>query len=262
MQLAQHEPVSPALDLMPHAQGLVYGSGIEAATMARNPYRIDGPALVPFSGGRTSDYMLRQILDAHGGQLPAEVHDRNAHTHFDSQVAQIAASIVEFGFTNPILADGQGNVIAGHGRLAAAQRLGLDTVPLLVLDHLTEAPRRAYVLADNKLALNAGWDEELLAAELNALNGDGFDLGLTGFSDEERADLMAPLDDDAAGGGDDDDATPEPHRDPVSRPGDLWHFGLHRLLCGDSTDTPRSRCQWARTSSPTRWNASMTVCCF
>ncbi|TPW00706.1 MAG: modification methylase DpnIIB [bacterium] len=167
-------------------------------------------------------------------------YDRNARTHSDGQVAQIAASIVEFGWTNPVLADGQGVVIAGHGRLAAAQRLGLDTVPVLVLDHLTEAQRRAYVLADNKLALNAGWDEELLAAELRALNGDGFDLGLTGFSDEELADLMAPLDDgpeeDAAGGVDDDDAAPEPPHDPVSRPGDLWHFGPHRLLCGDSTD--------------------------
>jgi DNA modification methylase len=167
-------------------------------------------------------------------------YDRNARTHSDGQVAQIAASIVEFGWTNPVLADGQGNVIAGHGRLAAAKQLGLDTVPVLVLDHLTEAQRRAYVLADNKLALNAGWDEELLAAELHALNGDGFDLGLTGFSDEELADLMAPLDDepegDAADGGDDDDDTPEPPRDPVSRPGDLWHFGTHRLLCGDSTN--------------------------
>jgi hypothetical protein len=114
-------------------------------------------------------------------------------------------------------------------------------VPVLVLDHLTEAQRRAYVLADNKLALNAGWDEELLAAELHALNGDGFDLGLTGFSDEELADLMAPLDDEPEGdeesaGTDDDDNTPEPPRDPVSHPGDLWHLGPHRLLCGDSTD--------------------------
>ncbi len=166
-------------------------------------------------------------------------YDRNARTHSDSQVAQIAASIVEFGWTNPVLADGQGNIIAGHGRLAAAQRLGLDTVPVLVLDHLTEAQRRAYVLADNKLALNAGWDEELLAAELHALNGDGFDLGLTGFSDEELADLMAPLDDEPDDGeaeADDDDVPPEPPRDPVSRTGDLWHFGPHRLLCGDSTD--------------------------
>jgi ParB-like chromosome segregation protein Spo0J len=158
-------------------------------------------------------------------------YDRNARTHSDGQVAQIAASIVEFGWTNPVLADGQGVVIAGHGRLAAAQRLGLDTVPVLVLDHLTEAQRRAYVLADNKLALNAGWDEELLAAELHALNGDGFDLGLTGFSDEELAELMAPLDDepdeDVTGGGDDGDAAPEPPRDPVSRPGDL---GRHRRL--------------------------------
>ena len=106
---------------------------------------------------------------------------RNARTHDDAQVAQIAASIVEFGWTNPILVDAAGGVIAGHGRLLAAQKLGLDAVPVIVLDRLTPAQRRAYVIADNKLALNAGWDEELLAAELHTLNGEGFDLSLTGL---------------------------------------------------------------------------------
>ena len=164
---------------------------------------------------------------------------RNARTHSDEQVAQIAASIVEFGWTNPVLVDGQGNIIAGHGRVLAARRLGLDTAPVLVLDHLTDAQRRAYVLADNRLALNAGWDEELLAAELHALNGDGFDLALTGFDEAELDRLMAPLDDapeDGDPGEDQEDVAPEPPRDPVSLPGDLWTLGNHRLLCGDSTD--------------------------
>ncbi len=165
---------------------------------------------------------------------------RNARTHSDDQVAQIAGSIAEFGWTNPVLVDTQGNIIAGHGRVLAAKRLGLDTVPVLVFDHLTDAQRRAYVLTDNKLALNAGWDEELLAAELHALNGDGFDLALTGFDETELDRLMAPLDDAPEEDGDpsdgEEDNTPEPPRDPMSRPGDLWLLGDHRLLCGDSTD--------------------------
>ncbi len=166
---------------------------------------------------------------------------RNPRTHSDNQVAQIAASIVEFGWTNPVLVAGDGTVIAGHGRLEAARRLGLDAVPVLVLDHLSEAQRRAYVIADNKLALNAGWNEELLAAELHALNGEGFDLALTGFDEAELDRLMAPLDDTDAMSpdgetGDDADEAPEPPRDPVSRSGDLWRLGDHRLLCGDSTD--------------------------
>src|SRR5690606_2007213 len=169
---------------------------------------------------------------------------RNPRTHSDAQVAQIAASIVEFGWTNPVLVASDGTVIAGHGRLEAARRLGLDAVPVLVLDHLSEAQRRAYVIADNKLALNAGWNDELLAAELHALNGDGFDLALTGFDEAELDRLMAPLDDtdamspdgDTGEGADEADGTPEPSRNPVSRPGDLWRLGDHRLLCGDSTD--------------------------
>ena len=165
---------------------------------------------------------------------------RNARTHSDDQVAQIAASMLEWGWTSPVLADSRGNVIAGHGRLAAARHLGLDTVPVVILDHLTDAQRRAYVLADNKLALNAGWDEELLAAELHALNGDGFDLALTGFDEAELDRLMVPLDDapeeDGDPGEDQEDDPPEPPADPVTRPGDLWTLGNHRLLCGDSTD--------------------------
>src|SRR5690606_15021416 len=163
-------------------------------------------------------------------------YTRNPRTHSDEQVAQIAASIVEFGWTNPVLVSGDGTVIAGHGRLDAARRLGLDAVPVLVLDHLTEAQRRAYVIADNKLALNAGWNEELLTAELHALNGDGFDLALTGFDETELDRLLAPLDDMEATSPDGDtgessdaaDNAPEPPRNPVSRPGDLWQLGDHR----------------------------------
>lgn len=166
-------------------------------------------------------------------------YPRNPRTHSAEQIAQIAASIVEFGWTNPILVSRDGEVIAGHGRLEAARKLGLEAVPVVVLDHLTEAQRRAYVIADNKLALNAGWNEELLAAELHALNGDGFDLALTGFDEAELERLMAPLLDDEAAAGeaaDDADDAPEPPRNPVTRLGDLWRLGDHRLLCGDSTD--------------------------
>ncbi len=164
----------------------------------------------------------------------------NPRTHSDEQVAQIAASIVEFGWSNPILAAGDGTVIAGHGRLEAARKLGLDTVPVIVLDHLTPAQRRAYVIADNKLALNAGWNEEVLAAELHAINGEGFDLGLTGFDEAELDRLLGPLGDEPSAGegagGEDADETPELPRDPVSRQGDLWSLGEHRLFCGDATD--------------------------
>lgn len=119
---------------------------------------------------------------------------RNARTHSPEQIAKIAASIVEFGFTNPILVDSEDGIIAGHGRLAAAQSLGLTELPVIPLDHLTEAQRRAYILADNRLALDAGWDEALLAEELAALQDDGFDLSLAGFSDEELADLLVTED--------------------------------------------------------------------
>jgi len=165
---------------------------------------------------------------------------RNARTHDDDQVAQIAASIVEFGWTNPILVDAEGGIVAGHGRLLAAHKLGLDTVPVVVLEDITPAQRRAYVIADNKLTLNAGWNEELLASELHALNGEGFDLGLTGFTNAELDALMAPLGDesDAESVGDNaDDEMPASSRGTISRVGDLWLVGDHRLLCGDSTDT-------------------------
>jgi len=173
-------------------------------------------------------------------------YERNARTHSDEQVAQIAASIQEFGFTNPVLADETGTIIAGHGRVLAAQKLGLDDVPVMVARGWSEAQIRAYLLADNKLALNAGWDTETLALELGDLKAMGFDLALTGFSDAEIADLMAPGTTDTAsvgpdGADDPADAQPEPARAAVTRSGDLWLLGEHRLLCGDSTDAATVR---------------------
>ena len=159
---------------------------------------------------------------------------RNARTHSDAQVAQIAASIAEFGFTNPILAGSDGVIVAGHGRLAAAQKLGLEMVPVVVLDHLTPTQRRALVIADNRIAENAGWDDELLRVELEALQDEGFDLDLTGFDADVLAELLAG--DEPHGEGEtDDDAVPEVSETPVSRPGDVWLLGGHRLLCGDAT---------------------------
>jgi DNA modification methylase len=161
---------------------------------------------------------------------------RNARTHSDQQVAQIAASIVEFGFTNPILIGDDDVIIAGHGRLMAAQHLGLAEVPTIVLAHLNEAQRRALVVADNKIALNAGWDTEILLEQIELSRADGFDLDLLGFSDEELEgmleDIEAPQLGDAVEGEDD---VPEPPAEPVSVLGDLWVLGNHRLLCGDST---------------------------
>jgi len=158
-------------------------------------------------------------------------YDRNARTHSDQQIEQMARSIREFGFTNPILVDTRAGILAGHARLRAARRVGLPQVPVIVLDHLSEIQKRAYILADNKLALNAGWDDELLTEELAALEQAGFDPSLTGFSDAELAELLAKdqLDQDA-------NEIPEPRAITVSRRGDLWCLGPHRLLCGDATD--------------------------
>ncbi len=158
---------------------------------------------------------------------------RNARTHSEEQIAQIAASIREFGWTNPILTDGDKGVIAGHGRLAAARKLELTEVPVIELGHLSPEQKKAYILADNRIALNSGWDEELLKLELQELQGVDFDLDLLGFGDDEIERL---LNGDQVGGGlTEDDAIPEAPVDPVSRTGDLWILGNHRLLCGDST---------------------------
>ena len=159
---------------------------------------------------------------------------RNARTHSDSQVAQIAASIAEFGFTNPILAGSDGVIVAGHGRLAAAQKLGIATVPVVILDHLTPTQRRALVIADNRIAENAAWDDAMLQVELAALQDDNFDLSLTGFDADALADLLAGEETTTEGQTDEDsvpDAGPS-----ITRPGDVWLCGNHRVICGDSTD--------------------------
>jgi DNA modification methylase len=158
---------------------------------------------------------------------------RNPRTHSDAQVAQIAASIAEFGFNNPILVDTKAGIIAGHGRLLAARKLGLTEVPVIVLDHLSEAQKRAYIIADNQLALNAGWDEELLRAELAALQQEDFDVSVIGFEDEELARLLAAQD--ATEGLTDEDAVPPLPQTPTSIPGDFWILGNHKLLVGDAT---------------------------
>jgi DNA modification methylase len=161
---------------------------------------------------------------------------RNARTHSEEQVAQIAASIAEFGFTNPILAGADGVIVAGHGRLAAAHKLGLALVPVVVLEHLSPTQRRALVIADNRIAENAGWDEAMLRIELVTLQDDDFDVSLTGFDADALAELLA--DEDGNGDGEtDDDAVPEITETPISRPGDVWLLDGHRLLCGDSTKT-------------------------
>ncbi len=162
---------------------------------------------------------------------------RNPRTHFDAQVAEIAASIREFGFTNPILVDGESGIIAGHGRLLAARQLGMKSVPVIELAGLSEAQKRAYIIADNKLALNAGWDTELLALELGDLKDLGFDLALTGFSEEELAGLLSLG---TAGLTDPDDVPPLPD-EPVSRSGDLWLLGPHRLLLRRQHESGRCR---------------------
>jgi DNA modification methylase len=159
---------------------------------------------------------------------------RNARQHSDAQVAQIAASIREFGWAAPIIVDAQSNVIAGHGRLLAARKLGLAEVPVVSMDHLSDTQRRALILADNKIAENATWDEALLGVELAALSGAGFELGLTGFSQDEWERLIeGDLSDEK--GLTDEDAVPQVSEHAVTKPGDIWILGDHKLLCGDAT---------------------------
>lgn len=157
---------------------------------------------------------------------------KNSRTHSEEQVAQIAASIKEWGFTTAVLVDESGSIIAGHGRVMAARKLGLASLPVMVAAGWTDAQKRAYVIADNKLALNAGWDNELLALELGELGDAGFDLELTGFTDEEIKALMpVQLEE----GLTDEDAAPAVPETPVTVLGDVWLLGRHRLMCGDST---------------------------
>lgn len=157
---------------------------------------------------------------------------RNARTHSPEQVAQIAASIREFGFLSPVVTTKDGTILCGHGRFYAAQKLGLKKIPCIREDHLTEAQRRAYIIADNKLSLNAGWDEEMLRVELSDLKGEDFDVSLTGFDEKELARLFAEED-----GAEEDgfDVDAELEKPCFSKVGDVWHLGRHTVVCGDST---------------------------
>ena len=156
---------------------------------------------------------------------------KNSRTHSAEQVAQIAASIKEFGFRNPILVDGVG-VIAGHGRLMAAQKLGLDQVPTIDCSDMSESQKKAYIIADNKLALNAGWDTAMLTIEMQELEDEGFDLTLLGFDDKELNALLQP---EVVEGLTDEDAVPDVPEEPKTKLGDIYILGNHRLMCGDST---------------------------
>ena len=156
---------------------------------------------------------------------------RNTRTHSDEQVNQIVSSIKEFGFTNPVLVDQDNMIIAGHGRVMAANKLKLGKVPTICLKHLTEAQKKAYIIADNRLALNAGWDEDMLKVELEELNDLEFDISLLGFEDKEIESLLS----EPTEGLTDEDAVPDLPEEPTTKLGDLWILGEQRLLCGDST---------------------------
>jgi DNA modification methylase len=158
---------------------------------------------------------------------------KNSRTHSDQQVAQIAASIKEFGWTNPILTDGDKGIIAGHGRLMAARKLGMTEVPVIELKDLTSTQKKAYIIADNRLALNAGWDNDMLTIELNELLEDKFSLELLGFDADELNALLNPIE--VIEGLTDEDEVPEPPPEPITKLGDVWILGNHRLMCGDST---------------------------
>jgi DNA modification methylase len=174
---------------------------------------------------RVADKLQRWPLDR------LKAYERNSRTHTDDQIAKVAASITRFGFTNPILATDDGTIVAGHGRLLAARLLGMTAVPVIVVTGWTEDERRAYVIADNQLALEAGWDEEILRLELGDLRDKGFDLGLTGFDGDALAALLDMRPDGAV----DPDEAPALPANPVAALGDLWALGRHRLLCGDAT---------------------------
>jgi len=195
---------------------------------AENPTNTPETAAAGDSAGPDSPVRLPGKLE-HWNIDRLRPYERNPRTHSPEQITKIAASLLEFGWTNPILVDGDAGIIAGHGRLLAARELRMTTVPVIELTHLTEAQKRAYVIADNRLALDAGWDEDLLAEELRALEGLDFNLELTGFGLDELHDL---LDDETI----EEVPAPEPPDEPVSQQGDLWILGNHRLLCGDSSD--------------------------
>ena len=157
----------------------------------------------------------------------------NARTHNKEQILKLRSSLREFGFVNPVIIDKDYNVLAGHGRIMAAKEEGITEVPCVYADHFTEAQKKAYILADNRMALDAGWDDELLAVEMEELQNLGFDLGLTGFDEKEIADLFAIDSDEAKQ--DDFDVNAELEKPCKSKLGDIWHLGKHRVICGDST---------------------------
>jgi DNA modification methylase len=158
-------------------------------------------------------------------------YTNNSRTHSDAQIEQLSKSIQEFGWTNPVLLDGENGIIAGHGRLLAAQKLGETKVPTIELSHLDENQKRAYIIADNKLALNAGWDNEMLAFEISGLKDAGYDLDLLGFTIDEIATLKPEV----IEGLTDEDAVPEVPKEPKTKLGDIYQLGRHRVMCGDST---------------------------
>lgn len=175
---------------------------------------------------KATQYYLADVKDL----IP---YARNARTHDEKQVAQIAASIKEFGFLSPIIISKDNTILCGHGRFYAAQKLGLEKIPCIKEEYLTETQRKAYILADNKLAMNAGWDNEMLAVELSELLGSDFDIALTGFDEKELSMLF-----DAGNDAEEDgfDVEKELQKPAVSRTGDIWTIGRHRVICGDSTD--------------------------
>ena len=156
----------------------------------------------------------------------------NARTHSKEQVTRLASSIKEFGFINPVITDGEHGILAGHGRIAAAKQLGIKQVPCISADYLTEAQKKAYILADNRLPMDAGWDNELLKIEIESLQAEGFDVGITGFDEKELADLFATDNEAQEDGFDVDEELSKPC---FSQAGDVWHLGKHRVICGDST---------------------------
>ena len=159
-------------------------------------------------------------------------YTRNARTHSKEQILQLRASLREFGFVNPVIVDKDLNVIAGHGRIMAAKEEGITEIPCVFAEHLTEAQKRAYIIADNRLALNAGWDAEMLSVEIADLQGSDFDINLRGFDDVELNKLLGSVEDVKD---DDFDVESELHKPAITKSGDLWLLGIHRLVCGDST---------------------------
>ena len=156
----------------------------------------------------------------------------NARTHSKEQVTRLASSIKEFGFINPVITDGEHGILAGHGRIMAAKQLGIKQVPCISAAYLTEAQKKAYILADNRLPMDAGWDNDLLKIEIESLQGEGFDIALTGFDEKEIADLFAADNEAQEDGFDVDEELSKPC---FSQAGDVWHLGKHRVICGDST---------------------------